>query len=120
MPNGRPLSGASGAAEFASSAIAFRRIDYRLKPRRNASARLSSRATKSKPHTHLIELNGQLPSGSIVFDCANNRGENGAAGVCSDRLRDDATDAQIAPTALRPVIAGINTATIWPSRPIRK
>jgi hypothetical protein len=27
-PNGKPLSGASGAAEFASSAIAFRRIDY--------------------------------------------------------------------------------------------
>jgi hypothetical protein len=34
MPNGKPLSGASGAAEFASSAIAFRRIDYWLKPRR--------------------------------------------------------------------------------------
>jgi Ni,Fe-hydrogenase III large subunit len=30
MPNGRPLSGANGAAEFASSAIAFRRIDYWL------------------------------------------------------------------------------------------
>src|SRR5215831_12451512 len=28
MPNGKPLSGASGTAEFASSAIAFRRIDY--------------------------------------------------------------------------------------------
>ena len=27
MPNGKPLSGASGTAEFASSAIAFRRID---------------------------------------------------------------------------------------------
>jgi hypothetical protein len=35
MPNGKPLSGASGTAEFASSAIAFRRIDYWLKPRRN-------------------------------------------------------------------------------------
>jgi hypothetical protein len=45
MPNGKPLSGASGAAEFASSAIAFRRIDYWLKPRRNAPARLSLRAT---------------------------------------------------------------------------
>jgi hypothetical protein len=33
MPNGKPLSGASGTAEFASSAIAFRRIDYWLKPR---------------------------------------------------------------------------------------
>src|SRR5258708_7209430 len=43
MPNGRPLSGANGAAEFASSAIAFRRIDYWLKPGRNASARLSPR-----------------------------------------------------------------------------
>jgi hypothetical protein len=31
MPNGRPLSGANGAAEFASSAIALRRIDYWLK-----------------------------------------------------------------------------------------
>jgi hypothetical protein len=40
MPNGKPLSGASGTAEFASSAIAFRRTDYWLKPpRRNASAR---------------------------------------------------------------------------------
>jgi alkanesulfonate monooxygenase SsuD/methylene tetrahydromethanopterin reductase-like flavin-dependent oxidoreductase (luciferase family) len=28
MPNGRPLSGANGAVEFASSAIAFRGIDY--------------------------------------------------------------------------------------------
>jgi hypothetical protein len=32
MPNGKRLSGASGTAEFASSAIAFR-IDYWLKPR---------------------------------------------------------------------------------------
>ena len=40
MPNGKPLSGASGTAEFASLAIAFRRTDYWLKPpRRNASAR---------------------------------------------------------------------------------
>src|SRR5262245_24104815 len=33
MPNGKPSSGASGTAKFASSAIAFRRIDYWLKPR---------------------------------------------------------------------------------------
>src|SRR5262245_3231554 len=39
MPNGKPLSSASGTAESASSAIAFRRTDYWLKPRRNASAR---------------------------------------------------------------------------------
>ena len=45
MPNGKPCSGASGTAEFASSAIAFRRIDYRLKPRLNASARASPRAS---------------------------------------------------------------------------
>src|SRR5262245_48261762 len=97
MPNGRTLSGANGAAEFASSAIAFRRIDYWLKPRWNASARLSLRAPRSRSPIHLIELNGQLPSGSsFVFDCANNRGENGAASAASDRLRDDATDAQIA------------------------
>src|SRR5260370_41796207 len=39
----------------------------------------------------------QLPSGSnFVFDCANTRGENSAASASSDRLRDDATDAQIA------------------------
>src|SRR5262249_49132001 len=44
MPNGELLSGASGTAEFASSAIAFRRIDYWLKTRRNASARGSPRA----------------------------------------------------------------------------
>jgi hypothetical protein len=31
MPNGRPFSGANGTVEFASSAIAFRRIDYWLK-----------------------------------------------------------------------------------------
>jgi hypothetical protein len=36
MPNGKPLSSASGTAESASSAIAFRRTDYWLKPRRNA------------------------------------------------------------------------------------
>jgi hypothetical protein len=42
MPNGKPYSGASDTAEFASSAIAFQRIDYRLKPRLNASARLST------------------------------------------------------------------------------
>src|SRR6516225_4421143 len=47
MPNGKPLSSASGTAESASSAIAFRRTDYWLKPRRNASARLSLRACKS-------------------------------------------------------------------------
>jgi hypothetical protein len=47
MPNGKPLSDASGAAEFASSAIAFRRIDYWLKPRRNASARLSLPAPRT-------------------------------------------------------------------------
>src|SRR4029453_1396429 len=34
MPNGKPLSSASGTAESASSAIAFRRTDYWLKPRR--------------------------------------------------------------------------------------
>jgi hypothetical protein len=48
MPNGKPLSGASGTAEFASSAIAFRRTDYRLKPpRRNASARSCLRASRT-------------------------------------------------------------------------
>jgi len=45
MPNGKRYSGASGTAEFASLAIAFRRIDYRLKPRLNASARASPRAS---------------------------------------------------------------------------
>src|SRR5262249_13013146 len=44
MPNGKPLSGASGAAEFASSAIAFRRIDYWLKPRRKAVCGLDQKA----------------------------------------------------------------------------
>jgi hypothetical protein len=34
MPNGKPLFSASGTAESASSAIAFRRTDYWLKPRR--------------------------------------------------------------------------------------
>jgi hypothetical protein len=48
MPNGKPLSGASGTAEFASSAIAFRRIDYWLKPPpRNASARSCLRASRT-------------------------------------------------------------------------
>src|SRR6516164_7967082 len=47
MPNGKPLSSANGTAESASSVIAFRRTDYWLKPRRNASARLSLRACKS-------------------------------------------------------------------------
>src|SRR5215469_901811 len=32
MPNGKPLSSASGTAESASSAIVFRRTDYWLKP----------------------------------------------------------------------------------------
>src|SRR6516164_3771799 len=45
MPNGKRYSGASGTAEFASSAIAFRRIDYRLKPRLNASASAFPRAS---------------------------------------------------------------------------
>src|SRR5262245_29422101 len=36
MPNGKPLSGASGTAESASSAIAFRRPDYWLKTRRKS------------------------------------------------------------------------------------
>src|SRR5262249_20006722 len=36
MPNGKPLSSASGTAESASSAIAFRRPDYWLKPRRKS------------------------------------------------------------------------------------
>ena len=36
MPNGKRLSSASGTAESASSAIASRRTDYWLKPRRNA------------------------------------------------------------------------------------
>src|SRR5262249_31329785 len=44
MPNGKPLSGASGAAEFASLAIAFRRIDYWLKPRRKAVCGLDQKA----------------------------------------------------------------------------
>jgi hypothetical protein len=47
MPNGKRSSGASGTAEFASSAIAFRRIDHRLKPRLNASARLLPRASRT-------------------------------------------------------------------------
>ena len=34
MPNGKPLFSASGTAESVSSAIAFRRTDYWLKPRR--------------------------------------------------------------------------------------
>jgi hypothetical protein len=33
MPNGKPCSGASATAEFASSAIAFRGIDHGLEPR---------------------------------------------------------------------------------------
>src|SRR5262245_50436551 len=52
MPNGKPLSSASGTAESASSAIAFRRTDCWLKPRRNASARLSlrtPRTTRARP-----------------------------------------------------------------------
>jgi len=40
MPNGKPLFSASGTAESASSAIAFRRTDYWLKPRRNASCEI--------------------------------------------------------------------------------
>ena len=51
MPNGKPLSGASGTAEFASSTIAFRRIDNRLKPRRNASARSYLRALPTTRET---------------------------------------------------------------------
>src|SRR5215471_8696759 len=47
MPNGKPLSSASGTAESASSAIAFRRTDYWLKPRRNASAGLSLRTPRT-------------------------------------------------------------------------
>src|SRR5262245_17607589 len=52
MPNGKPLSSASGTAESASSAIAFRRTDYWLKPRRNASARLSLRTPRTTRETH--------------------------------------------------------------------
>src|SRR5215831_7779244 len=51
MPNGKPLSSASGTAESASSAIAFRRTDYWLKPRRNASARLSLRTPRTRSPT---------------------------------------------------------------------
>src|SRR5262245_26869340 len=47
MPNGKPLSSASGTAESASSAIAFRRTDCSLKPRRNASAGLSLRTPRT-------------------------------------------------------------------------
>jgi hypothetical protein len=52
MPNGKPLSSASGTAESASSAIAFRRTDCWLKPRRNASARLSLRTPRTTRETH--------------------------------------------------------------------
>src|SRR5215813_8839889 len=44
MPNGKPLSGASGTAESASSAIAFRRPDYWLSGRwTNADAEIQGR-----------------------------------------------------------------------------
>src|SRR5215831_11603254 len=55
MPSGRPLSGASGTAEFASSAIAFRRIDYWLKPRRNASASSDWFRCHATPATHSLD-----------------------------------------------------------------
>jgi hypothetical protein len=47
MPNGKPLSAARGAAEFALSAIAFRHINYWLKPRRHTFSRLSPRAPRT-------------------------------------------------------------------------
>src|SRR5262249_59411053 len=44
MPNGKPLSGASGTAESASSAIAFRPPDYWLSGRwTNADAEIQGR-----------------------------------------------------------------------------
>src|SRR5262252_11135449 len=57
MPNGKPLSSASSTADSASSAIAFRRTDYWLKPRRNArrarpamrAFAKSGRGSKKKP-----------------------------------------------------------------------
>ena len=63
MPNGKPLSGASGTAEFASSAIAFRRTDYWLKPpRRNASARSCLRASRT---TREVRGRRFVPSGRL-------------------------------------------------------
>jgi hypothetical protein len=46
MPSGRPFSGANGTAEFASSAIAFRRIDYWLWHRGTPLRRLYLREPK--------------------------------------------------------------------------
>jgi hypothetical protein len=58
MPSGRPLSGANGAAEFASSAIALRRIDYWLKAALECLCEIvPSRATKvGCPHTVMPPL----------------------------------------------------------------
>jgi hypothetical protein len=57
MPNGKPLSSASGTAESASSAIAFRRTDYWLKPRRNAR-----RARPALPRNHEARAHGRRRS----------------------------------------------------------
>jgi hypothetical protein len=66
MPSGRPFSGANGTAEFASSAIAFRRIDYCLKPAPgNAAAPIvTSRAqvtgeAAKRPDRALISTGGE-------------------------------------------------------------
>jgi hypothetical protein len=63
MPNGKPLSSASGTAESASSAIAFRRTDYWLKPRRNArrarpAMRAWTSASRPKPASCPIDAFG--------------------------------------------------------------
>ena len=79
MPNGKPLSGASGTAEFASLAIAFRRTDYWLKPpRRNASARSCLRASRT---TREVRGRRFVPSGRLhraPTKCSNKErdGEN--------------------------------------------
>src|SRR5262249_26315937 len=54
MPNGKPLSGASGTAESASSAIAFRRPDYWLKPRRKSLR--TPRTTREAHHEGMQPL----------------------------------------------------------------
>ena len=41
------VASSEASANFVTSAIAFRRIDYRLKPRLNASARVSPRAPRT-------------------------------------------------------------------------
>jgi hypothetical protein len=115
MPNGKPLSSASGTAESASSAIAFRRTDYWLKPPGTTGLSFTlcvSGAPNQAASAALVSWS-RCP---LRRRCCDKSRPVGAIIVTVHRCRPDATTAVPIPTAAAPSNCLPEAVTVTPRR----